>query len=147
MFWPENDSRKGFSMAFTNAVIVSADLEAQQALANRLDECGLTAISASTVGEAEAILNLGFVSVIVCSDELPDGGFRDIVRRTARTPNKVPVVVFSRFANWERYLSVLRSGAFDYVLYPPMRGEIERVVRNALRGAWLESAKQAVPVA
>ena len=114
-------------MASSNVVVVSADLEAQQALAILLDRCGLVPIPASTVREAEAMLNHDSISVILCSKELPDGGFSDILRQTARTLNRVPVIVFSRLADWERYLNVLRAGAFDYVLYPPIREEIERV--------------------
>ena len=134
-------------MASGNAVIVSADLEAQQALAGLLGTCGLAPITASTVRELEAILNLDSIFVILCSDELPDGTFRDILRHTARTLNKVPVVVFSRLADWERYLIVLRSSAFDYVLYPPSRGEIERVVWNALSCIRLERGKRVASAA
>ena len=129
-------------MASASAIIVSADLEAQQVLANLLDTCGVAPITASTVREVEAILNLDSIFVILCSDELPDGCFRDILRQTARRLNRVPVVVFSRLADWERYLLVLRSSAFDYVLYPPSRGEIERVVLNALNCGRLEKAKR-----
>jgi DNA-binding NtrC family response regulator len=130
-------------MASANAVIVSADLEAQQGLASLLDTCGLAPIITSTVKEAEAVLNMESTFIVLCSDELPDGSFRDILRHTAMALDRVPVVVFSRLADWERYLIVLRSSAFDYVLYPPSRGEIERVVLNALSCGRLEKAKRA----
>lgn len=54
---------------------------------------------------------------------------------------------FFRLADWERYLNVLRSGAFDYVLYPPIREEIERVVLNALSCGRVERTKQLASVA
>lgn len=134
-------------MSSVNAVIVSADLEAQQALAGLLGTCGLAPITASTVSEVEAILNLDSMFIILCSDELPDGSFKDILRHAARTVSKVPVIVFSRLGDWERYLVVLRSSAFDYVLYPPSRGEIERVVSNALSCVRLERAKRVASAA
>ena len=48
-------------MASANAVVVSADLEAQQALASLLGKCGLAPVTASTVGggnHSEPGLNL-----------------------------------------------------------------------------------------
>ena len=56
-------------------------------------------------------------------------------------PARVPVVVVSRFDDWQRYLNFLQTGAFDYVLYPPSGSEIERVVQNALSCGPLERAK------
>ena len=134
-------------MASSNVVIVSADQEAQQALASLLDKSGLASIPASTIKETESILSEDFISVILCSEKLPDGGFRDVLRQTTRGLNRVPVVVFSRLADWERYLNVLKDGAFDCVLYPSSSGEIERVVRNALDCGRPEKAEKVAPVA
>jgi DNA-binding response OmpR family regulator len=44
----------------------------------------------------------------------------------------VPVVVVSRRDDWEDFVSFLRRGAFDYVLYPLSEVVIARVVKNAL---------------
>ncbi len=136
-------------MASASAVIVFGDPEARQALANLLVKQGLVCVPASTAKEVESILVREAVSLILCSEELPDGGFRDVLRQAARALNKVPVIVFSRLADWERYLNILRTGAFDYVLYPSVRGEIERIVRNALspRQPEPERAKQVASAA
>ena len=137
----------GLQMASSNVVIVSADPKAQQALASLLDKSGLASIPASTVKETESILSQDLISVILCSEELPDGGFRDVLRQTTKAMNRVPVVVLSRLADWERYLSVLKGGAFDCVLYPSSAGEIERVVRNALDCSRREKAEKVAPAA
>ncbi len=119
-------------MATSSVVIVSTELDIQNGLASHLAECGLTILFASTVYETQMILRNDYVSVIVCSEELPDGSFGDIVGLSKRDICKVPVIVFSPFADWTGYLRIVGAGAFDYVRYPPTGGEIERVVRNAL---------------
>jgi DNA-binding NtrC family response regulator len=48
----------------------------------------------------------------------------------AANPN--PVVVLSRFAEWDHYLAALRAGAFDYIVCPPDPAETERIVRSAI---------------
>ena len=129
-------------MVSSKVVIVSADGQTQQTLAKLMAKRGLVPIQASTTREAEDILNQEAISLILCSDDMPDGGFGDIVGQTTRTPNRVPVVVVSRLADWERYFNVLRTGAFDLVLYPPIRGELDRVVANALSYGRRERAQQ-----
>jgi len=44
----------------------------------------------------------------------------------------VPVVVVSRLDDWEHFVSFLRRGAFDHVLYALSEVEIARVVKNVL---------------
>ena len=39
-----------------------------------------------------------------------NGNFRDVVAAVKPTP----VVVLSRFAEWDHYIAALRDGAFDY---------------------------------
>jgi DNA-binding NtrC family response regulator len=119
-------------MASPNVMLVSPILETQQAFASALGERGIAPILASTVGEAQTILSRHPISLVFCSDELPGGGVDAFIRQSSRAPGRVPVVVVSRFDDWERYLNFLKIGAFDYVLYPPSGSEIERVVRNAL---------------
>ena len=66
--------------------------------------------------------------MVFCHDTLPDGDFRDVVAAVKPTP----VVVLSRFAEWEHYIAALRDGAFDYIACPPDSAETERIVRSAI---------------
>ena len=134
-------------MAFPNVMLVSPILETQQAFASVLGQRGIAPILASTVREAQTILSRHSISLIFCSDELPGGGVNAFIRQTSEPPAKVPVVVVSRFDDWERYLNFLQIGAFDYVLYPPSGSEIERVMWNALSCIRPERAKQVALVA
>jgi len=120
-------------MAFLDVMVVSPNLEVQQAFAGVLSLWGLAPIVASSVREAEEIVNQRPVSLVFYSDEFPEGkGMDGFIRRGSRPSNKVPVVVVSRRDDWEHFVSFLRRGAFDYVLYPLSEVEIARVVKNAL---------------
>jgi DNA-binding NtrC family response regulator len=119
-------------MVSPNLMVVSHLLEAHQAFASILGSRGIAPILASTAEEAQTILGRHSISLIFCSDELPGGGIDVLIRQTSQPPPRVPVVVVSRFDDWRRYLYFLQAGAFDCVLYPPRRGEIERIVRNLL---------------
>jgi DNA-binding response OmpR family regulator len=115
-----------------NILVVSDNREVQKAFADLLEKNGMVPLVASTVSQAEALLDHVPVSMVFCSDELPNPGVDVFVRRAADTSKRPPVVVVSRLDDWERYLKFLQRGAFDYVLYPFNRVDVERVVKNAL---------------
>lgn len=114
-----------------NVAIVSSDLRVLKILAGHLTGAGMTPVAASTLAESEAILDSASVSAVVCYDESSGCRADELIRQAARRPSGVPVIVVSRHDDWEHCLQALHAGAFDYVAYPPRRGEIERVVRNA----------------
>ena len=68
------------------------------------------------------------VGVVFCHETLPDGDFRSVVSVAKPTP----VVVLSRFAEWDHYVAALRAGAFDYIACPPDFAETERIVWSAI---------------
>jgi len=115
-------------MAAIDVIVVAHDPEAQQAFASALGPRGLAPILATTVKEAEAIVNRQFISLVFCFDEVPGGGASDFLRHAQTPSNRVPVVVVSRCDDWERRRNALRAGAFGYILYPPGREEIERAL-------------------
>jgi len=120
-------------MTAPSIVVISDRLEVQQCFASSLGLCGLAPILASTAEEAVSILSRHRISLLFCSDEMPGDGFEELIRQPWKSSRKVPVAVFSRFDDWQRYLDFLHIGVFDYVLFPLNQGEIERVVRNASR--------------
>lgn len=119
-------------MVMPNVMLVSDRLDVQQAFACAIAECGLTLVLVASLCEAESVLDRSPIALIFCSDEMPKVDIDKLIRQDCRPNAKVPVVIFSRLDDWERYLRFLRAGAFDYVLYPPGGREFERVVRHAL---------------
>lgn len=129
-------------MASPNILVVADSLEVQQAFASSLGQRGLAPIVASAAREAEAVLGHHSIALVFCSDELLGGGIDGLIRTASQPPNNAPVVVVSRFDDWERCLSFLRCGALDYVLYPLSEVEIEQVVKNALSLDQLRKVQQ-----
>jgi len=120
-------------MTSFDIMVVSPNLEVQQAFAGVLALWGLAPIVASSVREAEETVNQHPVSLVFYSEEFPeDAGMDGFIRRASRPSNKVPVVVVSRLDDWEHFVGFLRRGAFDYVLYPLSEVDVARVVKNAL---------------
>ena len=119
-------------MSMPNVMLVSDRLDVQQAFAYAIAECGLTLVVATSVRDAESVLDRSPIALVFCSDETPRVDIETLIHQDWRPNAKVPVIVFSRLDDWERYLKFLRAGAFDYVLYPPGGREFERVVRQAL---------------
>lgn len=119
-------------MASPNVMVVSQNLEIQQAFAHVLGKCRLAPIISPTAGEAEAILRFHPIALMFCSDDLPDSGIDSLIRETKRMTKKVPLVAVSHRRNWENCLSLLQRGALDVVFYPLNQFEVERVVNNAL---------------
>ena len=109
-------------------MIVANNLEAQQAFASVLGSSGIAPILATTLKEAERIVNSHFISLVFYLDEAIGGGTEDSLWRAQPALNHLPVVMVSRFGDWERRRIALRAGALDYVLYPPVQEEIERVL-------------------
>jgi DNA-binding NtrC family response regulator len=111
-------------------MLVTEDLEIQQAVASALTPGGVTLVLASNAVEAMEILRNHPISLVFCSDELPGDGLDALIDQNESHENRVPIAVVSRFDDWKRYLDFLYRGAFDYVLYPLACGDVERVVSN-----------------
>jgi DNA-binding NtrC family response regulator len=62
-----------------------------------------------------------------------DGKYVDIVKLVGQSDTKVLVIVVSRTGEWPEYLTAIRAGAFDYLAYPPIPGELQRIIQNAFR--------------
>jgi DNA-binding response OmpR family regulator len=111
-----------------NLMVVAQNLEAQQAFASVLGASGLAPILATTVKEAETIVNSHFISPVFYFDEAPLGALGDRFWCAQPALSHVPVVVVSRSDDWERRRNALRAGALDYVLFPLVPEVVERAL-------------------
>ena len=124
--------RYGKKSIAPTALVVSSDEDVVQELAEITEECGLAAFLAFTVGEGKRILEKKRVSVVVCDDRLIDGQYADILSETARLRLKTPVIVVSPTGDWSDYLKAISAGAFDYLAFPAIPGDLARTVHDAL---------------
>jgi two-component system NtrC family response regulator len=116
-----------------NGLVVSSDEEVRRTLGQILVQCGLAPVFASTVTESGITLADHEVLLLLSDDCLSDGKYVDIVKLAGKSDPKVPVIVVSRTGEWPEYLRAIRAGAFDYLAYPPISGELQRVIQNAFR--------------
>lgn len=112
-------------------LVVCGDTECTERMAQAARRRGLDAICCCSVVDAGALLPHRRFSLLFSSDVLPDGDVASVIGAAGG----IPVVVFSRRAEWDAYLEALGQGAFDYITCPPDRGETERVLALALKEA------------
>jgi DNA-binding NtrC family response regulator len=117
-----------------SGLVVSSDDEVRRKLAQVLRQCALAPVLASTVAESQMVLAGHEISVVVCNDRMDDGKYEDIVKLVVRSEATVPVIVVSRTGDLQEYLTAVRGGAFDYLVYPPIPGDLQETIRNALLG-------------
>src|ERR1700756_2573008 len=142
----ENTRHGDFALAFApcratdtgskppNGLVVSSDDEVSRKLAESLGQCGLRPLFASTVVESRIVLAEHEILVVLSNECLADGTYEDIANLVLRSDTGIPLVVVSRTGEWPEYLRAVDHGAFDYVAYPPLSGDLERAIRSAL--AW-----------
>src|SRR4029077_5373814 len=135
--FPLPQRRKPRIWEIPNGLVVSSDDEVRQKLTEIAGQCGFAAVSTSSVAEAGARLLRYKVFVVVCEDRLADGEYDAVVRIAHQFAPGTPVIVVSRTGDWPEYLTATQAGVFDYLAYPPIPGEIERIIQNALRSARL----------
>lgn len=115
-----------------SGLVVSSDGEVSRNLAESLGQCELAPMFASTVAGSRMALAAREVFLVLCNECVADGTYEDIVNLLARFPTRIPLVVVSRTGEWPEYFRALDCGAFDYLAYAPIAGELQRVIRNAL---------------
>ncbi|MGB9480315.1 MAG: hypothetical protein WBS21_18115 [Candidatus Acidiferrum sp.] len=115
-----------------HVLVISPDTEHYEQISATMNKCGLSSFGCKKFDEARNVLAKGKFSIVFCYDTLPDGDFRDVVAAVKPTP----VVVLSRFAEWDHYIAALRAGAFDYIACPPDPAETERIMQSAIGSAF-----------
>jgi DNA-binding NtrC family response regulator len=96
-------------------------------------QCAFARVVASTVEDSGTALTWNEISIVVCDDRLDDGNYEDVVKLVVRSETKVPVIVVSQTGDWPEYLTAMRGGAFDFLSYPPVAGDLQQTIQNALR--------------
>ena len=117
--------KKRVILQVPSGLAVSSDDDVRRKLAHVLRQCALAPELACTVAESGMVLAGQEISVVVCNDRMDDGKYEDIVKLVVRCETKVPVIVVSRTGDWAEYLTAMCGGTFDYLVYPPMPGDLQ----------------------
>jgi DNA-binding NtrC family response regulator len=92
------------------------------------------------LAQALEFLERRFVPVIVCSRELPDATWKDVLAAMARFPIPPKVLVYAHQADNAFWMEVLKSGAYDLLPAPFNAEEVLRLVSLACR-SWQDDAR------
>lgn len=113
-------------------LVICAEGEHRERVVETIRECGLRPACCCSLKEALSLLDRQYFSVVFCNDTLPDGDFRALVNEPRKSSADVPVIILSRRADWDAYLTAIAAGAFDYITCPPDSAETKRILWSAL---------------
>jgi DNA-binding NtrC family response regulator len=129
--FPNRACQERVMLSLPIGLVVSSDKEVRRKLAEILGHGGLAPVLASTVAESRTALVRHEVCMILCDEFVIDGNYRTVIEIVEHADTRVPVIVVSRTGDRPEYFAAIRSGVFDYLAYPPIPGELQRVIRNA----------------
>jgi DNA-binding NtrC family response regulator len=112
-------------------LVVGGEPTHEKWLVANISSFGLQPVSCGTFQRAAGLLRKNSFSIVFCDDVLPDGTFRMVMDYAARYGMPMPVIVTSRRDDWDLFLKALNVEAFDYIAFPPLPGEFERIMRSA----------------
>lgn len=112
----------------TPILILCPEDESREELIARILNFGVQPLCFTNYCEAQSLLARHDFSAILCSDCLADRDYRDVIKAADPTP----VIVLSHLAEWGPYITALEAGAFDYIVCPPDRAEVDRILSFAL---------------
>ncbi len=121
------------TLPLPKCLVVSSDAGILRELAELLRRCDLEPVLVSTLEESRMPLTGPEVCIVLCDECVVDGNYPAILETVEHVERKIPVIVISRTGEWPEYLAAIRCGAFDYMAYPPIAGEFQRVIGNAFR--------------
>jgi DNA-binding NtrC family response regulator len=113
-------------------LVISPEEEHRERIVEIIRKYGLRSTSCCSLREALPLLARQNFSAVFCNDTLPDGDFRAIINEVRKSRADVPVVVLSRLADWDGYMTAVGAGAFDYIACPPNPAETQRILWSAL---------------
>ena len=112
---------------------VSPSEEDHRSLRHILQRSNWILNTAGTISEARRFLEGNVVPVIVCSRDLPDGSWEDLLDAVTAGPLPPQVVVISDSADSSLWSSVLNRGGYDVLLKPLVPEEVFGLLSLAWR--------------
>jgi len=116
-----------------DVLVASSDMEDRTSLLHILEGLSLNVICCSAISQVRQVLSRQAVPLLFCDEHLTDGCYRDVLSAVKAGRKASRVVVTIRAGEWDEYLEVMRSGAFDSLRCPLHPTDVELVVLRAMR--------------
>ena len=120
----------GAGVEIPNGLVISAEDRIRGTLGETLLLCGIAPTFATSIAASREHLAAGKLSIILCEDQLPDGRYSDILKLTSRANSSAPVIVVSPTGDWQDYFAAVELGAHEFLAYPLIPGELQRIIGN-----------------
>jgi DNA-binding NtrC family response regulator len=122
-------------------LLVGFDQKVAQNLSKTLELSGVVCLVSCPPSRIGPLLSEEEITVVMC----PEEDLGNVLTETNASGTRIPVVVVSRTDDRDRYLKAMCAGAFDYIVYPAHRREVEWILKNAIemRGATRPTARPA----
>jgi len=114
------------------ALVLSGDDSIRFAIGEILARSDLSPVFATTLKRAAHYVASGNLNLCICQDRLPDGRYQDLLLLKYFARSSAPLIVISRSGDWPEYLAALEFGAYDFLAYPLIPGELQRIIRRFL---------------
>jgi two-component system response regulator PilR (NtrC family) len=114
-------------------LIVDDEADIRELLVLTLERMQITADSASTLAEAQALLAQRNYGLCLTDMKLPDGDGLQLVSHIGLQYPGLPVAVITAYGSAENAVAALKAGAFDYLSKPISLKQLRPLVESALR--------------
>jgi len=116
-----------------NGLVVTPDHNMRGNLGEALLLCGVAPIFAASIADASYHLATSPVSFVLCEHHLTDGAYTDLLSLSRAAAMPPPFVVISTTGDWPDYFEAIDRGAYDFLAYPLIPGELQRIVTAYLK--------------
>lgn len=119
-------------------ILTVCSKEADHIVVDRLcRQRGWKAAHARTCSEAIDEVNWAMPVVVITENDIPDGGWQEILAALNELPHRPLMIVAARFAEMRLWGEVINFGGYDLLQLPFEPRELERVLESAIH-TWVE---------
>lgn len=111
-------------------LVAHANPQALRPLLQILADCKCVLLTAHTVTEAQHLLGSQVVRAAFCESHLPEGGCAELLRWCKHAGITTPLIASPSTANESEYIELMAKGAFDYIVPPYRRADVELLLRR-----------------
>ena len=115
------------------ALIVDDERDIRELVVLTLGRMGLRCDTASSLGDARALLRHNQYALCLTDMRLADGSGVELVREISQLYAQTPVAMITAFGNQEAAVGALKAGAFDFVSKPVDLAVLRGLVQHALK--------------
>ena len=116
-----------------SVLIVDDERDIRELLVLTLGRMGLRCDTASSLGDARALLRHNQYALCLTDMRLADGSGVELVREISQLYAQTPVAMITAFGNQEAAVGALKAGAFDFVSKPVDLAVLRGLVQHALK--------------